>query len=111
MPRSNSFCASALQEVSKWTLPSLSSSDWARTGWASDMPASTVSSESDALIMVSLPFSLRAIAELWTDQESASYAVSAPAYRLRHEIRKGVVLRHHWPKGVPAWARHLAVAA
>src|SRR5262245_6248805 len=56
MPRSNSFCASALHDVAKWTLPSLSSSDWAKAGWASDTPANTATSESDAFSMIHLPF-------------------------------------------------------
>src|SRR3954470_15049049 len=39
--RSKCFCASGLHEVSKWTFPSLLSSDCATAGWASEMPAAT----------------------------------------------------------------------
>src|SRR5690348_16672509 len=53
MPRSNSFCASALQDVSKWTLPSLSSSDWARADWANETPANAAK-VSDIRAMIGL---------------------------------------------------------
>src|ERR1700761_6493845 len=62
MPRSNSFWASALHEVAKWTLPSLSSSDWEKTGEASGTPANTVTSKSDAFSMIRLLFSRHAMA-------------------------------------------------
>jgi hypothetical protein len=57
MPRSNSFCASALHDVSKWTLPSLSSPDWAKAGWASATPVSIATIEKHAFGIVRLPFS------------------------------------------------------
>src|SRR6516225_4869493 len=67
MPRSNSFCASALQEVSKWTLPSLSSPNWAETGWANDMTANTVTIESGVLTMINLRFSQPRRNGFWAD--------------------------------------------
>src|SRR6516164_3877457 len=77
MPRSNSFCASALHEVSKCTLPSLSSSDWAKAGQASDTPINTVSSESDGLTMSSLPF----------QQASSSGILGRSGYRQLYGFR------------------------
>ena len=47
---SNCFCASGLHEVSKWTLPSLLSSAWARAGWEREtLIAASVTAEASKL--------------------------------------------------------------
>jgi hypothetical protein len=65
----------------------LSSSDWAKAGWASDTPASIATIENDALGMIRLPFSqTRQPAGIWTGSLWTCYTVSAALCRFRHEI-------------------------
>src|SRR6266404_7910163 len=55
MPRSNSFCASGLHEVSKCTWPSFLSSVWPRADRVSETPvAATAAMANDVLFMVLL---------------------------------------------------------
>src|SRR5258705_3760921 len=55
MPRSNSFCASGLHEVSKCTWPSFLSSVWPRADRVSETPvAATAAMANDDLFMVLL---------------------------------------------------------
>src|SRR5580704_7460620 len=60
MPRSNSFCASGLHDVSKCTLPSLLSSVCPKAGRASETPVAAIAATAnDVFFMIQLLVGLK----------------------------------------------------